>query len=334
MTIRPDSLLALLLMSGAALGDTRSMSDEPAIGTKPVLEDRYPERRIAFPNGVNGLPDLTYSTVTGFRPLTLDLYLPAAQVSGGAPVIIYVHGGGWTSGHTRHSGAFENWPGVLASLAGRGYVVASLNYRLSGEAPFPAAEQDVKSAVRWLRANAVRFGIDKRRIGIWGGSAGGQLAALAGTSCGVQALEPLVADAKPPAESECVQAVVAWYGVFDFTPLASNGTAPPPVARYLDCEQGACTDEQISLASPIRYIDRSDPPFLLIHGALDKTVAPSQSEKFHAALLASAVRSQLLVLPDVDHSFVGSTAQLTRDASLRALHATIDFFDRTLAQAH
>jgi acetyl esterase/lipase len=330
MAIRLHPLLAFLLVSASAFGDTPS-GPEPAIGTKAVLEDRYPERRVAFPGGVSGLADLTYSTVSGFRPLTLDLYLPAARAAGGAPVIIYVHGGGWTSGHTRHSGAFENWPGVLASVAGRGYVVASLNYRLSAEAPFPAAEQDVKSAVRWLRANAARFGIDKRRIGIWGGSAGGQLAALAGTSCGVSALDPRVADATGPIESDCVQAVVAWYGVFDFTPLASNTVAPAPVARYLGCEKGACNDEQIALASPIRHIDRGDPPFLLVHGALDKTVVLSQSEKFHAALQAGAVKSQLLVLPGVDHSFVGSTAESTRDASLRALHATIDFFDQTLA---
>jgi acetyl esterase/lipase len=332
MTTRLDSLFALLLVSGIALGDTAATSVEPAIGTKAVLEDRYPERRVAFPGGVSGLPDLTYSTVPGFRPLTLDLYLPAAHASGGAPVIIYVHGGGWTGGHTRHSGAFENWPGVLASLARKGYVVASLNYRLSSEAPFPAAEQDVKSAVRWLRTNAARFGVDKRRIGIWGGSAGGQLAALAGTSCGVQALAPPVTDPNAPLESDCVQAVVAWYGVFDFTPLASNVAGPPaPVARYLGCEKRACTADQIALASPIRHIDRGDPPFLLIHGALDKTVVLSQSEKFHAALQAGAVKSQLLVLPDVDHSFVGSAAELTRDASLRALRTTIDFFDSTLA---
>lgn len=331
----PAALVAWTLTSAVALGDARSIASEPAIGTKAVLEDRYPERRVVFPGGVTGLPDLTYSTVSGFRPLTLDLYLPASQVSGGAPVIIYVHGGGWTSGHTRHSGAFENWPGVLASLAGKGYVVASLNYRLSSEAPSPAAEQDVKSAVRWLRGNAARFGIDKRRIGIWGGSAGGQLAALAGTSCGVSALEPPpVADAKAPLESDCVQAVVTWYGVFDLTPLTKNVAAPPPVARYLGCEAGACPDDKVALASAIRYIDRNDPPFLLIHGALDKTVAVSQSEHFHAALQAHAVKSQLLVLPDVDHSFVGSTPQLTRDASLRALRATIDFFDATLRTEH
>jgi acetyl esterase/lipase len=328
------ALIVLLSMGAVALSDTAATNAEPKIGAKAVLEDRYPERRISFPRGVVGLPDLTYSTVTGFRPLTLDLYLPATHAAGGAAVIIYVHGGGWINGHTRHSGAFENWQGVLASLAGKGYVVASLNYRLSGEAPSPAAEQDIKSAIRWLRTNAARFGIDKRRIGIWGGSAGGQLAALAGTSCGVKALEPPVTDPKAPVESECVQSVVAWYGVFDVAPLVSSGTVPANVARYLGCTQGACTDDKVALASAIRYVDRSDPPFLLIHGALDKTVAVSQSEKFHAALQANAVKSQLLILPDVDHSFVGGTAEATRDASLRALQATIDFFETTLTPTH
>jgi acetyl esterase/lipase len=323
-------LIAVLCVYAVALGETQLSAAEHAVGTKPVLEDRYPERRLAFPDGVTGLPDLTYSTVSGFRPLTLDLYLPGRQTSRGAPVILYVHGGGWTSGHTRHSGAFENWPGVLASLAARGYVVASINYRLSAEAPSPAAVQDVKSAVRWLRANASRFGIDRQLIGIWGGSAGGQLAALAGTSCGVQALDPPAADSNTPAESDCVQGVVAWYGVFDFTPLAKNVAAPPNVARYLGCGGGACSDQKIALASAIRHVDRGDPPFLLIHGALDKTVAVRQSEKFHAALQASAVRSQLIVFPDVDHSFIGSTPELTRSVSLRALQATIDFFDATL----
>src|SRR6185312_15847831 len=84
----------------------------------------------------------------------------------------------------------EDWPGVLASVAGRGYVVASVEYRLSGEARFPAAIQDVKAAIRWLRTHASQYGIEPRRAVIWGGSAGGQLAALAGTTCGIAALEP------------------------------------------------------------------------------------------------------------------------------------------------
>jgi dipeptidyl aminopeptidase/acylaminoacyl peptidase len=117
-------------------------------------------------------------------------------------------------------------------------------------------------------------------------------------------------------------------------PLAKNVVAPPNVARYLGCKAGPCADDSIALASAVRYIDRSDPPFLLVHGALDKTVAVGQSQNFHAALQAGAVKSQLIVLPDVDHSFVGNTAELTRIASLRALHATIDFFDTTLRPAH
>lgn len=329
MMIR-STFVVLALANSVAFGETPPTAPIPAIATKPVLEDRYPERRTSFPGGVTGLADLTYSTLSGFRPLTLDLYLPADRPTGGAPVIVYVHGGGWTGGHTRHSGAFENWPGVLASLAARGYVVASVNYRLSAEAPSPAAEQDVKSAVRWLRTNATRFGIDERHIGIWGGSAGGQLAALAGTSCGVSALAPPVTDAKAPLESDCVQAVVAWYGVFDFAPLAKNVVPPPNVARYLGCEAGTCTEASIALASAVRHIDRNDPPSLLIHGELDTTVAVSQSQNFHAALQSAGVKSQLMVLPDVDHSFVGNTAELTRTASLRALTATIDFFDSTL----
>jgi dipeptidyl aminopeptidase/acylaminoacyl peptidase len=84
----------------------------------------------------------------------------------------------------------------------------------------------------------------------------------------------------------------------------------------------------------VRHVDRNDPPFLLIHGALDKTVAVSQSQNFHAALQANAVKSQLIVLPEVDHSFIGNTAELTRSASLRALQATIDFFDAELRPAH
>jgi len=102
------SLVAPMLVSAVAFGDASVGEHEPAIGTKAVLEDRYPERRVTFAGGVSGLPDLVYSTLSGFRPLTLDLYVPANPVSGGAPVIIYVHGGGWMSGHTRHSGAFEN----------------------------------------------------------------------------------------------------------------------------------------------------------------------------------------------------------------------------------
>jgi acetyl esterase/lipase len=345
--------MAFALVGAAAFAQT----NEPAVGTAPVLDDRYPERRTAFPGGVVGLADLTYSSLTGYRPLTLDLYRPA-DTSKPHALVLYVHGGGWQSGHTRHSGAFENWPAVLASIAARGYVVASLNYRLSGEAPFPAAIQDVKAAIRWLRAHASEYGIDRQRAVIWGGSAGGQLAALAGTSCGVAALEPPGAAANqrpepgarttgtngsPPArtESDCVQGVIAWYGIFDFTTLGSQSAAgnpnasDPPAAprRYLGCEHSKCTPQAAAAAGATTYIDAKDPPVLMIHGVNDKTVPVQQSRDYLAALRAKGVPAELVEVPGVDHSFIGATPEATRAASLQALRKSLEFIDRTVGSS-
>jgi acetyl esterase/lipase len=293
-----------------------------------VLEDRYPRATVGF-GDVESLPDLVYATHAGHRPLRLDLYRLRASAQQAHPLVVYVHGGGWQSGHTRHSGAFGNWPGVLATLARRGYVVASIEYRLSGEAPFPAAIHDVKTAIRWLRNNAQAYGIDPRNAVIWGGSAGGQLAALAGMSCGAAALTP----PGEPSASDCVQGVVAWYGVFDLASALSaakrdaGGVLKSPVARYLGCERDGCSTEQLTLASPIAHIDRGDPPVLLIHGEKDATVPAVQSEQFYQALERAGVESRLRLLPAVDHSFIGSTPEATRAASLAALRETFAFID-------
>src|SRR5579859_1700208 len=189
--MRRNPAAGLWVMSGLAAlccgGGLRAQtSSEPAISAQVVPEDRYPQRHVDFPGGVVGIPDLVYANIPGFRPLHLDLYRPGpARTPAPRPFVVYVHGGGWMTGHTRQSGAFSNWPEVLASLAARGYVVASVEYRLSGEARFPAAIQDVKAAIRWLRAHAAEYGIDKQHGLIWGASAGGKLASLTDTSCGV-----------------------------------------------------------------------------------------------------------------------------------------------------
>ncbi len=300
-------IVALNSMASCATGGS-----DPVTGPTAQLEDRYPERRVRFPRGVTGIADQVYATPPGFRPLTLDVYLPAKR-STSLPGIVFIHGGGWVSGHSRQAGAFENWPQVLASVAARGFVVASVNYRLSGEARSPAAAFDVRSAIAWLRANAGRYGLDGKRMGLWGASAGGQLAALAGTDCERQ--------------TECVQAVVVWYGLFDFAPLVRGGPAGTPPRQYLGCTEGPCPETEVKQASAIRFIDPGDPPFLLVHGAKDRTVPVSQSTAFHSALLAAGVRSELSVIDDVDHSFIGATPADTRNASLHALNATIEFFD-------
>jgi acetyl esterase/lipase len=305
---------------------------------------------------VVGFPDLVYETLPGFRPLHLDLYRPAHESDKTAhPFVVYVHGGGWLNGHTRQSGAFTNWPDVLASLAARGYVVASVEYRLSAEARFPAAEQDIKAAIRWLRSHASTYHIDKTRGLIWGASAGGQLAALTATSCGVAALDPVgppaysgeppgpppgAADASAPTpESDCVQGAVTWYGIFDFSTLAAQRDPASSAfrdrpdsadARYLGCPISTCAPQVVSAASPVTYIDHEDPPMLLIHGVVDKTVPVQQSQQMYDKLHAAGVPVQLFLVPGVDHSFIGKTAADTQTASRAALARVFDFIDTTI----
>lgn len=247
-------------------------------------DEPMPAHPVAFPGGVTGLPDLTYSILPGYRPLKLDLYLPPAafKAKGLRPTVVFIHGGGWVGGGPRLSGAFDNWPTVLAAMAARGYVVAAVSYRFSGEAPSPAAIQDVKSAVRWLRVNAGKYGVDKDRVMTWGGSAGGQLAALAATSCGAAALEPRArtqganakveiqasAPAGADAQSDCVQGAVTWYGIFDFASMPADRQPSP----YLGCGTAACTPERLREPSAVAYLGPKTPPMLMIHGSDDHTV--------------------------------------------------------------
>ena len=337
---------AMMVANGPATAAPEGM----ATAAHPVLEDRYPERRTPFAGGVVGLADLTYSVLPGFRPLRLDLYEPPGAPPGSHPLVVFIHGGGWMSGHTRHSGAFEDWPGVLASLAAKGYVVASMEYRLSGEAPFPAAIQDVKAAIRWLRAHAAQYGIDRQRAIVWGGSAGGQLAALAATSCGAAALRPAPAAAAPApggrtvarpedSESDCVQGLITWYGIFDFATIAAQsgsdgpqrlGSAETAPSRYLGCALSTCAPAMLAAASAANYVNSTDPPALLIHGTADHTVPVQQSRDFYALLRSKGVRAELVEIPGVDHSFIGATPEATRAASLLALQKSFEFIDRTV----
>ena len=334
------------VLIGTAVATLAARAEAPAVdaavATAPVLDDRYPRVVAEFDGSVESYPDLVYSVLPGYRPLRLDLYKPKRPPANAAgfPLVLYIHGGGWQSGHTRHSGAFANWPAVLAQLSSKGYVVVSVDYRLSSEARFPAALQDVKTAIRWLRSKSTDFAIDRSKTVVWGGSAGGQLAALAATSCGVEELAPkFVKDGKPDptsplaSQSDCVQGLVAWYGVFDFAaqPLANQRpeSAGSPVGKYLGCNPAQC-GATASLASPIAHVEARDPPALLIHGEIDKVVPVAQSKAFHAALQARNVPVDLMIIPGVDHSFIGSSEAQTREASLAALSKTFAFIDATV----
>lgn len=241
------------------------------------------------------LRDIEYANVDGKR-LLLDLHLPSG--AGPFPVILWVHGGGWIGGNK------NGGPAIRQSA--RGYAVASINYRLSFEAKFPAQIEDCKAAVRWLRANAARYNLDANRIGAWGSSAGGHLVALLGTSGGVTELEGGGAHLD---FSSRVQAVVDWYGPTNLlkmqeqslpcTPIDHNSPLSPE-SQLIGCAIQSCP-EQTERANPIRYVTPDDPPFLLMHGTLDCLVPPQQSQDLHDALRALELSSTLFFLEGAGH---------------------------------
>ncbi len=291
------------------------------VAETPSLGDHFPVVPVAFPSGVKAYRDIVYQTNPGYRPQVVDIYVPATP--GPHPLVLYIHGGGWQGGHTRHSGALADFPKVLAAFAAEGFIVASLEYRLSSEARFPAQLQDSNAALRFLRANAGKHRIDAKRVGVWGGSAGGHLAALTAVTCRDTALDPAAAS------DGCVQAAVTWYGVYDFSGMTATPDGNAAGAKLLGCDK-ICPDDKVRSVSPVTYIDAKDPPFLLIHGDDDKVVPVEQSHLGEAALKKAGVPVEAIYIPAVDHSFIGKTPASTREATLRATNATFDFFHAKL----
>jgi len=344
------------VIAATATTPGQQIAAEAQVGgsVRAVGPDSLSGRTVKFPGGAAVYPDLTYQTLTGYRPMTLDLYLPPSSYDNARPRpwIVYIHGGGWAWGSKRLMGAFLDWPKVLAAIADKGFVVAAVSYRFSSEAPSPAQIQDVKAAVRWLRVNAKKYHLDPNRGMTWGQSAGGQLAALAAVSCGVKALDPpdrsvpnapnveVRASAPKGADqvSDCVQGAVGWYGEYDFTASykehkgAGNASQPNVLDLFLGCH-GTCTAEQLRRPSPITYVDTKDPPILLMQGTDDTTVNPAQAKDFEAALRKAGVRTKLVMLPGVGHSWVGKTPEATQHASKVALQQSIDFFESVIGDS-
>lgn len=240
------------------------------------------------------LRDIDYAEVDG-TSLRLDLYLPDPRPSEPVPLVLWVHGGGWRAGSKQ--------PTYAPDTLGEDYAVASVDYRLSDVALFPAQIHDVKAAVRFLRANADRFGIDPDRFGAWGSSAGGHLVALLGVTCDDEALEGTVGNHLD--QSSCVQAVCDFYGPTDFSALpdqrGENARRPMAEDQLIG---GSVEDleDLAALASPIAHVSADDPPFLIMHGSDDGTVPVEQSIAFDAALRAAGVDSTLLVVEGAGHS--------------------------------
>jgi acetyl esterase/lipase len=208
------------------------------------------------------------------------------------PVVVWIHGGAWRVG-SKEGG------GPARPLVTKGYAVASINYRLSQHAVFPAQIEDCKAAIRWLRANAKKYNLDPDRIGVTGSSAGGHLVAMLGTSGGVVALEGHLGDHRDV--SSRVACVVDQYGPTDLLSMGGFHDAPDsPEAKLLG---GPVQEkkEEARNASPISYVTPDDPPFLIIHGTADPTVPFGQSENLLSALKKAKVEAYLVPVTGGGH---------------------------------
>jgi len=270
--------------------------------------------------------DIPYGTGGG-RELLMDVLRPDVPPHPERPAVIWVRGGGWRGG--------VRDPHPNRMLARRGFVTASISYRFSQEAIFPAQIHDVKAAIRSLRANANRWGIDPERIGIWGHSAGGHLAALAAVSSGIPALE---GEGGNPDESSDVQAAVPmsaptdflvdWFTESGFPPHQEAVEAVPQLLGGLDLNEPG-TRDRAELASPVALASANAAPMLVVHGTLDDLVPVRQARILVKTLLDLGVEASLLELPENDHSqelLLGP-----EDGAMSpARREIVDFFVRTL----
>ena len=229
--------------------------------------------------------DVAYATISSAQ--TMDIQIPAGE--GPFPTVIYVHGGGFFTGDKSAGNTYTD------ALVENNYVAVSINYRLSGEAIFPAAVHDCKAAVRYLRANAAKYRIDTDKIGSWGDSAGGNLASMLGTSSGDSFTEDLTLGNE--SFSSKVQATVDWFGPINFSTMESEADAlgltgfmgagfnTDLEADYMGLNKISDDPALVALANPTTYIDADDAAFFIQVGDADPLVPYTQSESFYQALL-------------------------------------------------
>jgi len=261
--------------------------------------------------------DVTYGNA-GSVALKLDIYYPKSATEA-VPAVVYVHGGAWIQGD-KAIGAGAN---EIPELVNRGFLVVSVDYRLAPQHKWPAQIEDVKCAIRFLRAHAAEYGINPQRIGAWGGSAGGHLVAMLGTTDASVGLEGTGGYAE---ESSRVQAVVDMFGPADLSVLFRGyrgdlleqvfGTADP--------------NSQIArLASPVTYVSADDPPFLILQGDKDNVVPLEQSQILYDRLLAGGVPASMVVVKNAGHGFIPSGGTMSPSRS-EITTLVADFFEEYL----
>lgn len=313
--------IILLVMGASALAAAQTGAPaSPAMPTPAPytaettyakLVKKYPFIRIAsreVPASVRAVENITYVR-RGAHALQMDLYLPAGpagaplptRLPAKLPAIVLVHGGGW------QSGVRANFAPMAIRMAERGFAAATVSYRLAPEARYPAAIHDVKAALRWVRAHAGEYGIDPERIAVGGGSAGGQIASLAGVTNGIDSFDPDGAQgAASSAVSSAAQAIVNIDGLSDFTSKAARENEDNPAKQPTAAGAwfGGSYAQETALwreASPTFYVGPKTPPVLFI-GSAQARFSVGREEMVEK-LKAQGVATQTVLLPDTPHSF-------------------------------
>jgi acetyl esterase/lipase len=261
---------------------------------------------------------LTYCAPGG-APLAMDVSEPAAGASRPAPAVLYVHGGGWFIGDRQTAGMGANLAGqdgalfvqLRRDLLARGFVVATIDYRLAPLHPWPAQLEDARCAVRFLRTHAGALGLDPGRIGAWGSSAGGQLVAMLGTT---------------GSRGDGLQAAVDMFGPTDLSSMSDSSA----FGRFVfNVVFGRASAAERSAASPLTHVAPGDSPFLVLHGADDTLVPPRHSRELVDRLQAAGVPAQLVLVARTGHSMASPGQDPGSDA---VAGMVADFFARTLAR--
>ncbi len=244
---------------------------------------------------------------------SLDLYIPRVAVARPLPIAMYIHGGGMTAGDKSDLN-----PVFLDALASAGYAVASVNYRLAPQSRFPAQIEDVKCAIRYLRAKAPKYDLNASEIFAFGTSVGGQLVALAALTGPHSAL-----DVGPyPTQPSNLLAVADMFGPANLTERAS-GFSPSDIQQVF----GKSDHRDLVLASPTHFVAPNSPPILLVQGVSDTTVLKSQSMELYKDLKAAGDETQLVLVQNMGHMFM-QVGSRPLDPGLRPIaQDMVRFFD-------
>ena len=235
---------------------------------------------------------LTYAEIQGYRPLLLDLHLPEkASPDHPVPVVVWMHGGAFWSGDRRYLPSNLAPNAVFDTLAASGIAAATIDYRLSGEATYPAQLHDVRAAIRYLRSNAATWGLDTTRVGVWGESSGGTLGALT-------ALTPIDTDIDT---DQPIAAAALWCSPTNLVPLRHFSA----ISGLLGDGTDEALEAAAAQASPLMHVRADAPPFFIMHGDADATVSIQQAELLHEALLAAGARSTFTAVEGAGHVFHG-----------------------------